>query len=520
MPRCKLVILGETGVGKTSLLNLLTGEKFVPTHEKTEGVEISLVNTSDIDTKTWKKSAGGRGGDVEHRRAAVTLLASYLIVSSKADDAKDVLPSPRYLYQVFNSVMRHYSEQFTHSKAKRAAGTGSLGSSHSAKRVGDYAPTMQFSDQVAVHEQRTQLPVAKLAEKKDIVHSNDQQSAHEQSQGSVAGIAIAAATSPISLPSSSSSSKQEMDTGTDEPQPSSDFTDVPSSGAHNQLYYYTVLRDASRQKSLGSHTLHLKLTSYDFAGEDHYKSMHPCFVTSRAIYIVTFNARELLPDANKDQCIDELKYWVNSILVHTNTAVKIILVGTHRGPYHGTPVSFPVLTEKQISDIDKVLKVNLKKNRGAVFSFFKGDKIMTLVESSIDDNEDKSGVKVVREKLLKLGEAHPGNKEELPISYLRLESKIFEERFKRSDTKLFLIPREEVEQWATDCDIEDVEVALDFFHDIGIIVNSSKSYLATSYSADLIIFTYEMCHNYLTNQRTDCYKFIEIYPLKFAVIFN
>ena len=475
MPRSKVVILGETGVGKTSLLNLLTGEKFVPTHEKTEGVEISLVTTFDIDTKTWKKSAGGRGGDGEYRRIAVTVLASHLNDFSKKDDAKDVLPSPRYLYQVFNSIMRHYREQFTHSKAKHAAGTGSLVSSYSAKRVrlkDDYVQTMEFTDQSAEYEQ---LPVSKSAEKKDIVHSINQQSAHEKSQGSVVGIATATAatTSPIPQPSSSLSPVQEMDTSTGEPQPSSDFTDVPSSGPRDQLYY-TVLRDASRQKSLGSLTLNLKLTSYDFAGEDHYKSMHPCFMTSRTIYIVTFNARELLPDANEDQCIDELKYWVNSILVHTNTAVDIMLVGTHRGPYHGTPDHFSELTDKQIKNINKVLKVKLKKNLGPVFSFFKDDRIMTLVESSIDNNEDDSGVKVVREKLLKLGEAHPGNKEELPLSYIRLESKIFEERFKRSDSKLFLIPREEVEQWAHDCHIEGVDVALDFFHDIGIIVNSSK----------------------------------------------
>ena len=475
MPRCKLVILGEAGVGKTNLLNLLTGERFVPTHEKTEGVEISLVTTFDIDTKTWKKSAGG-GGDGEYRRIAATEIASHLKkVSSKTDDIKDALPS-RYthLYEVFNSVMRKYRQHLKYSKAKRAS---SHESSRTAKRFrykDDYIPAMKLSEQPPIHEQETQLltvvPGAKSAKKKDFIHSTHQQFAHEQSQGGVAATATVSSIQPPSR-SSSSSSTEEMDAGTDEPQPSSDSTDIPSSGTHDQLYT-VILRDASKLTSLGSLTLHLKLTSFDFAGQDHYKSMHPCFMTSRAIYIVTFNVRDLLSEAKyKYKCIDEINYWVNSIRVHTNIDPEVILVGTHRGPYYGT-YGFNLLTKEEERYINEELIKHLK-NR-SVFSFFKKNRIMALVESSIDNNEDDSGVKVVREKLLKLGEAHPGNKEELPLSYLRLESKIFD---KRSDSKLFLIPHEEVEQWATDCDIEDVDVALDFFHDIGIIVNPRKQQL-------------------------------------------
>ena len=474
MPRCKLVILGEAGVGKTNLLNLLTGERFVPTHEKTEGVEISLVTTFDIDTKTWKKSAGGRVGDGEYRRIAATEIASHLRkVSSKADNIKDAVPS-RYthLYEVFNSVMRKYREHLKYSKAKRAS---SHESSHTAKRFrykDDCTMAMKLSEQPPMHVQETQLltavPGAKSAKKKDFIHSTHQQFAHEQSQGGVGAAAKVSSMQPPSRSSSSSSSTEEMDTGTDEPQPSPDSTDIPSLGTHDQLYT-VILRDASKLTSLGSLTLHLKLTSFDFAGQDHYKSMHPCFMTSRAIYIVTFNVRDLLPEAKcKYKCIDEINYWANSIRVHTNIDPEVILVGTHRGPYYGA-YGFDVLTADEEEYINEELIKHLK-NR-SVFSFFKKNRIMALVESSIDNNVDDSGVKVVREKLLKLGEAHPGNKEELPLSYIRLESKIFD---KRSDSKLFLIPLEEVEQWATDCDIEDVEVALDFFHDIGIIVNPCK----------------------------------------------
>ena len=466
MPRCKLVILGEAGVGKTNLLNLLTEEKFVPTHEKTEGVEISLVTTFDIDTKTWKKSAEG-GGDGDYRKIAATEIASRLKkVSSKADDKKDARYT--HLYEDFDSVMRKYREHLTYSKVKHAK---SLESSHTAKQSrykDDYTPAIKLSEQPPIHEKRKQLltavPGAKSVEKKDFIHSTHLQFAHEQSHGGGT-----ATISSIQQPSESSSTKQEMDAGTDEPQPLSDSTDIPSLGAHDQLYT-VILRDASKLK--GSLTLDLKFTSFDFAGQDHYKSMHPCFMTSRSIYIVTFNVRDLLSKAKyKYECIDEINYWVNSIRVHTSIDPKIILVGTHRGPYYGA-YNLDILTEEEESYINEELIKHLKNC--SVFSFFKDNRIMTLVESSIDNNEDKSGVKVVREKLLKLGEAHLGNNEELPLSYLRLESKIFD---KRSDSKLFLISREEVGKWASGCEIEDVDVALDFFHDIGIIVNSRKQQL-------------------------------------------
>ena len=54
--------------------------------------------------------------------------------------------------------------------------------------------------------------------------------------------------------------------------------------------------------------------------------MHHCFITSRAIYVVAFDARQLL-FGDDAVAIQELKFWINSIHVHTNA--KVVLVGTH-----------------------------------------------------------------------------------------------------------------------------------------------------------------------------------------------
>lgn len=459
IPRCKLVILGEAGVGKTNLLNLLTGEKFVPTHEKTEGVDISLVNTFDIDTKTWKKTTGG--GDSEYRKIAATEIANQLR-DTKPDSKKNILPTPESLHQIFESVMKKYTKPLAHSKPKHATGTGHQETYSSVKRTVQHREDIAFNAKVQVSKQptesepKTQVQAksldVKLVEKKDVVHSINPQSTHVRSQGAVS--------TASSMPSSSSAQELNIVISDSRVGP----VDAPSSGEH---VYTMIFRLASRQRSSEPLILRLKFTSYDFAGQEHYKSMHPCFITYRAVYVVTFNARHLLGET-KQKCIEEVNYWVNSILVHSNEDVKVILVGTHRGPYRGTS-GFEALTDKQKIEINSVLKKFLRNK--FVFSFFEGDKIMALVENSIENDEDDSGAKVIRKKLQSLGENHPGNKDDLPLSYLRLESKIFEERSKNQS---FLVPRREVEQWANDFGIEDINVALDFFHDIGIIINPSK----------------------------------------------
>ena len=141
MPRCKLVILGEAGVGKTNLLNLLTGEKFVSTHEETEGVDISLVNTFDIDTKTWKKSAGV-GGDDEYRRIAATEIASHL-KDTKSDDKATVSSTPESLQQIFHSILRKYPQP---SKPKLFTTTG-----HHTRSAGRSTSYSDYYVQTQVH---------------------------------------------------------------------------------------------------------------------------------------------------------------------------------------------------------------------------------------------------------------------------------------------------------------------------------------------------------------------------------
>ena len=418
---------------------------------------------SDIDTNTWKKTAGGGADD--NRKIIATELANQ-IKATKPDDKANVLPTPESLQQIFNSVMRKYPNPSVHTKPKKSCLSNKSVRPH---RYDDNIPThktLQFHDQQKEVKQIANT-TTELANKRHVRETlpTNKRSPIPSSMSSSSSSSFAQEMPSSFAQEMPSSFVQNIHTCASEMVQPSMSTNTPNSS--NQSYAL-IFREASKQKSSGPLTLHLKLTSFDFAGQEHYKSMHPCFMTRQAIYIVTFNARDLL--SNMKRCIDKINYWVNSILVHTNTNAKVILVGTHRGPYHNVR-GFDALTDEQQKYIDRSLKEHLKNL--CVFSFFKDDRVMGLVESSIENNEVDSGAKVVRDKLQRLGEAYPRNKEELPLSYLQLESKIFEEISKK---KSYLVPRDEVEMWAKDLGIEDINVALDFFHDIGIIINPSKLY--------------------------------------------
>jgi len=132
-------------------------------------------------------------------------------------------------------------------------------------------------------------------------------------------------------------------------------------------------------------------------------------------------------------------------------------VGTHKGVYDGASGDdlteggknpFPQLSAKEIEDINNILKKYFDKDQEP----FKGNKIMALVESSIRREDDTSGANVVRGTLKQLGDNHPGNNDDLPISYLCLSEATITE--KRTNNGLLLIPQKEIEQYAKDFDID------------------------------------------------------------------
>lgn len=498
MPRCKLMILGEAGVGKTSLLSLLTGEDFNPHHEETEGVDLDFLRTSNICSVTWEKKA--MEGDEEYKEVAAKQLALALpdkeepVKHKKKKQAKT--PSLTSLRQHLNSLVRKYNDKnkepviAPQPKPRQTHTSGHFPVQHNPKPFhAPYQPL--FSSSVPFNHQP--------------IYTHNPSVAQQPMMSPVAPPATIApprtstSTSTTIVPSTPTSTPRlegKKKERTPQQQPSQ-----PTSTDPDHVNTADIFRRAvklKKSKSSDKQTeLPLKFSSFDFAGQKHYKPMHHCFLTSRAVYVVTFNVRHLLDDQCHNECIQEVKFWVNSIHVYTDDDAKIVLVGTHRGPYLGIDGvgSLDELTLEQKKTIHETMKENFNKRcYVSKISWFENDnkdEIIAMVENSIRENG--SGADVIRQKLLDLGNKHHGNKDDLPTSYLRLEQHIFEKRKQNS-----LISREEVERWANkEIGIDHPAVALTFFHDIGIIIDPSKSSLTALDHYNVIVLLQVNCQRYL-----------------------
>jgi len=493
------MILGEAGVGKTNLLNLLTGEKFVPKHEETKGVDIDLVSTSDIsaNNETWRKSA--TEVSEEYRNVAVELVADELrnsapIQSDKklAHDAMDdiLLNSLRNCLAM---LIQKYRKQPSKSRVKFSSNSNL---SVSEKRRGikkfnqssipSSSSFQPHHDLLPIHKPTATRPIYET----HAINTDQQLQQTSKARSNEDPESITVGNPPRAIIISSELSKKSKQVKSAQSSTSLDFTDSkPQIKISDRVIIHEASKKSKQRKS-AQLILPLKLTSFDFAGQKHYKPMHHCFITSRAIYVVAFNARQLLFGDQKI-VIQELKFWINSIRVHTSA--KVVLVGTHKGPYDGASggdlnkeekETFPQLTAQQVMDINDLLEKHFDKNH-CNLELFGGNRFMALVESSIRSENDTSGsgANVVRDMLKQLGDNHPDNKDDLPISYLHLEAMINEKRHQ----SLLLIPHGKIEQWVRDCDIEECEVVLNFFHDIGIIIDPSKCNVGHTHAHDHII---------------------------------
>nr|XP_058942312.1 uncharacterized protein LOC131770612 [Pocillopora verrucosa] len=77
----------------------------------------------------------------------------------------------------------------------------------------------------------------------------------------------------------------------------------------------------------------LKLKILDFAGDKEYQAYFHMFLRSQAIYVIVFNMAEFAEDSLRDLTtkIKSLHLWLESVCSHVTSNTPILLVGTHRG---------------------------------------------------------------------------------------------------------------------------------------------------------------------------------------------
>jgi NLR family CARD domain-containing protein 3 len=82
----------------------------------------------------------------------------------------------------------------------------------------------------------------------------------------------------------------------------------------------------------------LRLSLWDFAGQDVFYSLHHLYLTRYGVYLVMFNMEWLSSTAGDDvraECLGFLRFWLNSISVHAvdpadQSIAPIFLIGTHK----------------------------------------------------------------------------------------------------------------------------------------------------------------------------------------------
>lgn len=247
-----------------------------------------------------------------------------------------------------------------------------------------------------------------------------------------------------------------------------------------------ILRSGAQDRKEPS----LLLNTLDFAGQQHYKPMHYCFISRRALYVIVFRVPDMLDFIQKKSevanPIEEVRYWIHSIharIYPPDEAVekedkklnRVFLVGTHRGDH----------SNEDLKKIDVAIKEHLvmcESNHCVNHIHPRSSPQLDLkfffpVENSIDyqENEEnyleESGTKFFQEEVQMKCEGLPFLNEDHPLKWLK-----FEERLEQCDITKSCAPItsiERVKEFAERSGIVDEEMqdlALKFLHDTGKII--------------------------------------------------
>jgi GTPase SAR1 family protein len=214
----------------------------------------------------------------------------------------------------------------------------------------------------------------------------------------------------------------------------------------------------------------LSFTTWDFAGQEIFYSIHRVFITDRSHYIVVFSLKEAEEDikAGKEEFINNLDFWIKSIshytsIVHdASKSPKIIIVGTHMDLLENN---------NYLDNISELIKVRIFQN-GDEFS----PALSALLPSSQGryffpvSNKSSTGLQEliaeIDSSLIDLRQTGFLS-EEFPLQWFHLQEEIRH----RVSTGTTVMKYSELEQLAVEeCSIgNDLPTVVQFLHDIGQI---------------------------------------------------
>ena len=484
---CNLIVLGQARVGKTSLIKSILGEDFDKDCKPTQGVRIASIGTE---------------------------LTEHIHIRASEPSEDEEQP------WAYTSVSQHASDQISHTIVKElrgevaseaVMGTGSveqLPLADSLNRINEivkavttrvHEEKLKASSEGTPHTPNPSLP--EHAQLLQVLESFMKQQGDvvlppsifpmRRSRRAVARVARTRSGGPQQPSIRVNVGAEVTAPPTVEPSAVSLAT-TPKARVQSQISYHEgrktvkLLKKSSQKLDPTFHTI-------DFAGQEHYRPMHHCFITHRALYIVAFKLPEIVKcieqqsDCEAKTVPPELQYWLNNIYAHASSAVhgenadppKIFLVGTHKFP------SFVSSDEKDVAESDlELLDEHLKNTllRGADDRFlnsvvFTDDrKCFYALENSMTPKDtgkrNESGIISIQKSLKKTVSELKFLTIDVPISWMKFEKKLMDMRSKLSKTPLSTT-REDVWPWAKECGMDDkqFQAAMQYYHDIRIIID-------------------------------------------------
>ena len=223
-----------------------------------------------------------------------------------------------------------------------------------------------------------------------------------------------------------------------------------------QMPVKKIAQNLSRESSEDS-KLYAKISIWDFAGHQLYETMHHIFLNSRSFYLVVFSLVKL--KNSEGETLETLRFWLNSVRVHTPRSTPMFLVGTHRD-------------QVEDADVDRA-------EQATYDAFFQGfgqqlvpskDKCYLFAVDNPRGSDDSGAVNL--KKMIEK-EAHRLEhvEEKLPVRWLHFEEEILRRHQSTEEPRCVL--KERVRKMCEEIEVmrdDEFDGMLQFFHDSGVII--------------------------------------------------
>ncbi|KAL5016538.1 hypothetical protein ScPMuIL_006127 [Solemya velum] len=418
----RLMLIGQDGVGKTSLKNALVGERHNENEEKTDGIDLStccsfhlngrtkwqmsVVVEEDLDEPDNRKS-GLLGNpdnlEEEYNRALATNIVQELLSQQRQKETTPPIPGSRTRTSVGSKDGSRDKDRRRRQSLPTTSSTDVRANSLPVELIGE------------VPDPVVQLVQEMLNE----ISTNDNKDASTKSRSTPAPI--------VSLP-------------------------------------------------------RVVLNIWDFAGRAVYYTTHQVFLTHRAVYIIVFNLTHDLninrttedSDSEEDDvsvlaCLD---FWLRCIHAHasenaqssienTRLSPPIFIVGTHQNSLDPDPVIRQEKVEEKFEAIRSFI-IGKPYVHHVVTPFF-------AVENNLDNNQEDDEIGMLRETIENTVAKEIYMGEKMPIKWLRFEKQLAHLVKDGSNYATF----DQIKEISANIGISDdseVKTMLNFYHDLGILI--------------------------------------------------